>query len=133
MATFNVNDIVGRTLFAKTDVPLKRLPEDSAPVVFTVKAGNAVGVVDTYLLPKDGRSVMYWAFNDANGKPFYAAHAVGRFDLTALTQQGVKSDQQKADESKTWQEKLPTYLTNGILLIGGLYVLGQFVHAKATR
>jgi hypothetical protein len=97
MPTFNAADIIGKTLIAKTNVSLRRLPLDNDAIIYNVKAGIPVGVVATYLLPNKDRNNIYWGFDDANGKMYYAEHKVGRFDVTELKQQGVLTAQEKKD------------------------------------
>jgi len=97
MPTFNAADIIGKTLIAKTNVPLRRLPLDSDAIIYNVKIGVPVGVVATYLSPNKDRSNIYWGFDDANGKMYYAEHKVGRFDVTELKQQGVLTAEEKKD------------------------------------
>jgi hypothetical protein len=100
MATFDATDIIGKTLQARTSVEIKRLPEDAAPVVYTVKPGDSVGVVESYINPKPGRNVgLYWQFNDGS-RSYYAEHRVGRYNVQNLQTQGAVSleDQQKAEQ-----------------------------------
>ena len=97
---FNASDIVGKTLFARTAVPLKRYAQASAPVVYTAKPGQAVGTVYSWVM--DGPT-LYWQFIDEKGAPYYAEHRTGRFSVGALQQQGaqtledIKEAQQAAD------------------------------------
>lgn len=96
----NADQVVGKTLIAKTAVPLKRYAQPSALVVYTVARGNVVGVVYSWVTTN---GVLYWAFYDQNGTPYYAEHRPGRFSLDALQQQGaqtledIKEAQEKAD------------------------------------
>jgi hypothetical protein len=100
MATFDASDIIGKTLQARTTVEIKRYPEDAAPVVYTVKPGAVVGVVESYINPKPGRNVgLYWQFSDGN-RSYYAEHRVGRYNVENLETQGAISleDQKEAQE-----------------------------------
>jgi hypothetical protein len=111
MATYNPNDLIGKTLFATKKIFLKRTPSDAAQPIYTVKPGATVGVVDSFIFPKPGRNVnMYWQFLDQNGKYFYAEHTPGSFDTKKVEIQGAVSiEDQKAqsdEEAKNWVEKL---------------------------
>jgi hypothetical protein len=125
-ATFNAADIIGKTLYAKTSVPLKRNPDDSAAVVYTVSPGGTVGIVNSYILSKPGRNQnLYWQFSDGN-KSFYAEHLIGRFDTKSVEVQGATSleDQQEAAAAaaETWTDKVGKYVS--YLAAGfGLFVL----------
>jgi hypothetical protein len=112
-ATFNAADIIGKTLYAKTSVPLKRNPDDSATVVYTVSPGGTVGIVNSYILSKPGRNQnLYWQFSDGNNN-FYAEHLIGRFDTKSVEVQGATSleDQQEAaaEAAETWIDKAGKY------------------------
>lgn len=87
---YNAAQIVGKTLFAKRQIGLKRSPFDSAPIIYNVSAGQPVGVVYSYLLPKEGRSNLYWVYKDSNGKEYYSEHLPGIYDINAITAQGGK-------------------------------------------
>lgn len=125
-ATFNAADIIGKTLYAKTSVPLKRNPDDNAAVVYTVSPGGTVGIVNSYILSKPGRNAnLYWQFSDGNNN-FYAEHLIGRFDTKSVEVQGATSleDQQEAAAAaaETWTDKVGKYVS--YLAAGfGLFVL----------
>jgi hypothetical protein len=125
-ATFNAADIIGKTLYAKTSVPLKRNPDDSAAVVYTVSPGGTVGIVNSYILSKPNRNAnLYWQFSDGNNN-FYAEHLIGRYDTKSVEVQGATSleDQQEAAAAaaETWTDKVGKYVS--YLAAGfGLFVL----------
>jgi len=113
-ATFNAADIIGKTLYAKSSVSLKRLPEDNASVIYTVSPGGVVGIVNSYILPKPGRNAnLYWQFSDGN-KNFYAEHLIGKFDTKSVEVQGATSleDQQEAAAAaaESWLDKAGKYI-----------------------
>lgn len=85
---FSADQVVGKTLIAKTSVPLKRMPAASAPVVYTARKGNVVGVVYSWVM--DGPA-LYWQFLDQYNKPYYAEHRPGLFSVDALQQQGAQT------------------------------------------
>jgi len=125
-ATFNAADIVGKTLFAKSSVALKRLPEDNAAVIYTVSPGGVVGIVNSYILPKPGRNAnLYWQFSDGN-KSFYAEHLIGKFDTKSVEVQGATSleEQQAQAEAaaESWMDKVGKYVSY-IAAGFGLFVL----------
>ena len=98
---YSADQIVGKTLYAKKSVQLKRIAADSAPVVYTVPPGGTVGVVQAYLDVKAGvRSAVYWEFYDANGRSFFAKHDSNAFDKDKLLAQGVLNDKELIDKEK---------------------------------
>ncbi len=109
---YSVSDIVDKTLFALKDLPYY----DSVPsayntpkVIGTVKAGTPAGVVYSWLETSQG---IWWMFYPSSfyGSSYYMPHHIGYFDMDALAQQGVLSDEEKAaaeaEGNKTWYEKL---------------------------
>jgi hypothetical protein len=125
-STFNAADIIGKTLYAKTSVPLKRNPDDSAAIVYTVSPGGIVGIVNSYILSKPGRNAnLYWQFSDGNNN-FYAEHLIGRFDTKSVEVQGATSLEDKQAQAEaaaeTWTDKIGKYVS--YLAAGfGLFVL----------
>lgn len=120
---YRASDIIDKTLFAKTDVPIytavpgylatgRTLDEFK---VGTVKAGNWVGRVDTWISPNPaaGRANIWWQFYPAENyaKPYYAEHKEGRYDISALREQGVLSIEEirKIEEKKKEEENKPWY------------------------
>lgn len=85
---FSADQVIGKTLIAKANVPLKRLPTASAPVIYTAKKGETVGRVYSWVM--DG-GTLYWQFLDQYGKPYYAQHRSGIFSVEALQQQGAQT------------------------------------------
>lgn len=99
--TFNADQVIGKTLYALQDLPIYRDPSDSANSVFTVKRGSPVGVVYSYLSPKEGRSYLYWVFKDTGGREYYAIHKQGLYDFKAIQDQGGKDTETVVKEAAT--------------------------------
>jgi hypothetical protein len=121
--TFSVDQIVGKTLIANRNTSVYDAPYDSANVIATITAGNPVGVVYSYLEPDpaDGRTQLFWMFQDASGGYYYVPHAVGQFNISSLVQQGVLTDQQIAQSQEPeWQQLLQQYLP---WIIGGAVII----------
>ena len=131
MPTFKASDIIDKTLIAKRAVNLYRLPEDGAPVIYTVAPGQTVGKVFTYLTAGLNRQNLYWGFYDANGKPYYAEHKTGYFDIKALSEQGALTlaEQQAAavEASMTTGDKIFKFVQNALLLGAGVYLLNTII------
>jgi hypothetical protein len=134
MPTFNAGDVIGKTLIAKKNIPLVRQPADDAQVIYNVSPGQSVGNVDTYLLPNENRSSLYWSFKDANGKNYFAKHAVGNFDVKELQQQGLLTlqEQQAAEieASLSTGDKIFRLIKNIALIGAGAYLLKQVIAKK---
>lgn len=76
----NVSNAIGQTLFAISDVEIKRQASDSAPSVYIAKSGESIGTVKDYLEPNSSRSRGYFSFKDKNGKPYYTVHDNSLYD-----------------------------------------------------
>ena len=118
--TFNAAQIIGKTLYAFADVNLTRQPMDGAAPIFKVKGGAPVGVVYSFLLPKEGRRYLWWVFKDANGREYYAEHKVGKFDFQALKDQGAKDTETIIKEAEQAAQPAREFWGNKIVLIAGL-------------
>lgn len=118
MATYSVSQLIGKTIVAKKDLPIYRLPSDSAQPVYVAKAGQTVGVVDSYVLPKEGRSYLHLSFLDEKGKPYYIRWG-DAINTAALNQQGVKSDEtiQKEQDAANKPFDLASFIQKNITLV----------------
>lgn len=133
---YSASQIVGKNLFAKKAVQLYRLPADNAKAIYTVNAGDPVGVVTSYLAPKtDGtRNSLYWQFKDQNGKYFYARHNENTFDIKALKEQGVKTVEDQTAEDAGNADPFAKYFKKyGIPVLigaGAIYLLAKVIEKK---
>lgn len=134
MPTFNAAEIIDKTLIAKVQIPLYRLPEDNAPVIYTVSPGQSIGIVYSYLLPKPGRTNLYWQFIDENGKFYYSEHKTGIYDISALQQQGALTSVQQqaaaAEASLTTTDKVFKLVQKYLLIGAGVYLLNSIIKKK---
>jgi hypothetical protein len=134
MATFNAADIIGKTLVAKTQVPLLRLPNDDAPTVYTVSPGQSLGVVQSYLLPGANRNNLYWQFKDQNNKFYYSEHKQGIYDIDELSNQGALTLQQQqaaaTEASLSTGDKVFRLIKNALLIGAGVYLVNTIIKKK---
>ena len=115
-------EIIGKTLYALTAVPVKRLASDAASVAWTVPAGGQVGIVYSYLMPRPGTRVnLWWAFIDPTGNEYYAEHLTGRYYFQALRGQGVLTTEERiakeAEENKPLEDKIIDAV-KGLAIVG---------------
>jgi len=119
MALIQPESVTGKTLIAKRTVKLVRLPDDSAPAIYTVTAGNSIGIVEGFISPKAGRNAsLYWQFIDENNKYYYVKHEIGAFDITGLQVQGVKTLEQQQAELEKANETIPDKIQNFLIYAG---------------
>jgi hypothetical protein len=145
--TFNAGEILGKSLVAKTTIPVKDSPLDNGKVLYTVPSGSTVGVVYSYINPKTGQSVLNWQVdipnpsNPAVRKYGYVAHGVGKFDVKNLIIQGAESTDQKYKDEQDAKAKaadpvgyyLKKFGLPVLVIGGGIYLaatLGKAVIMK---
>jgi hypothetical protein len=92
MATYNPDDIIGKTLYALKRVNGYNLADEKSDPIYTFNAGAPVGVVFSYVSKPDG---LYWQFR-YNNRSYFVKHAQGRFNLSDLKNQGLQTEQEKA-------------------------------------
>jgi hypothetical protein len=106
----SVDAIIGKTLYGREDVALKRIASDNAASVGSTPVGTPVGIVYSYLLPGPGRSSLYWMFLDDSGNAYYAEHQPGRFSFESLRAQGVLTTEEQIqaeiEKNKPWEDKV---------------------------
>jgi hypothetical protein len=101
--SYSADQIIGKNLIAKKSVELKRLPDTNAKTIYTVKPGQPVGNVYSYI--GGDTTALFWMFYDSNGKTYYAEHQPGIFDIGVLKDQGVLT---VAEETKKKEEAAGT-------------------------
>lgn len=116
MAAYDVTQLVGKTMKATGNVPLYRVPLDSAPAVFTVKPGQSIGVVYSYLLPKEGRTALYLMFYDSANKPYYMRWGAP-VDTGFFKDQGAKSEKELLEEKAEKEKALPDKIIDNAVSI----------------
>lgn len=96
MPTFSAEQIIGKTLIARQNVPIKRMPAAAAPVVYTAKPGSYVGSVYSWVM--DGPD-LYWQYYDENSKPYYTLHRPGLFSIDSLQDQGALTVKEQTEQA----------------------------------
>lgn len=114
---YSAADIIGKTLIPKVEVLVKRLPRDSDPYIYKVKAGQTLGVVYSYLEPSVERKSLYWMFKDTTGKPYYVEHASDRFSVKALQEQGVLSTWEQIQADQQANQPIVTTIKDTVIKI----------------
>lgn len=129
--TYSAADIIDKTLFARTRVPIKRQPWDNSPIVGYAESGQKIGVVYTYLEIRSGRSVLYWGFIDDNNIMYYTEHREGYYDVSNLRGQGVLTLEEKRRQEEqanlSLPEKVVKTATRGLLIYGALRIAAKLI------
>ena len=121
---FKAGDVIGKTLYSRVAVPLTRYGWDEEKPFKVVPAGELVGVVDSYVLPKAGRSRLWWMFYGPDGRQFMAEHKAGAFDIGVLRGQGVLSVAEQIEQEKKDKESL---VNKGERIATKFFVIGAAV------
>ena len=120
MPVFNAQDIVGKTLIARRNIPLYRAGDYKKPFA-QVKSGAPVGTVYSWIGPNTATGgKLYWQFYDNTGNTYYAEHRSGAFNVQALKEQGVLTTLEQVQQEQAANAAEPTFL--GTLKIGRAHV-----------
>lgn len=134
MPTFNADQIIDKTLIAKISIPITRYAEDDAPVVYNVKQGQPLGVVYSYLLPKQNRTNLWWQFKDSNNRFYYSEHKPGIYDISSLQQQGALTSAQQQAAAENAQlsttDKIFKLVQKYLLIGAGVFLLNSIIKKK---
>jgi hypothetical protein len=135
MSLYSASEIIGKDLFAKQPIILKRVPTDSAPGIYTVAPGGRVGQVYSYLDYKPGiRNSLYWMFYDSANRPYYSEHKEGAYDLNTLKEQGslsvkeqLAAEAKKSEGTKDFIERILKY---GLVAVVGYGIFKTIINKK---
>lgn len=105
MATYNLSELINKTIRAKSNVQLYRSANDNANPYATIKSGQPVGVLYSYINPSGNTKSLWFMFYDGNNKPYYAKYLQGSVDESNLKAQGVVSTEQKTKEASDMAKK----------------------------
>jgi hypothetical protein len=133
--TYTASDIIGATLIARKQVPLKRYASETSPTVYIVQPGKVVGIVYSFVMKPEG---LWWMFYDSNKVSYFAFHQPGLFDVGQLTEQGIKTvlvtEKEKAEaaakaNATIWDNLkgllMPIAIVLGIAMVAGKYFQGK--------
>ena len=123
----DADQVLNKTLIARRSVPIKRHAQASAPVVYTAKPGQVVGVVYSWV--KDG-SALYWMFLDDKNAPYYAEHKPGLYSVDALQQQGAQTLEDIQQAQQAADNPISTTIQNALkpvtLAIAAFFLIKAF-------
>ncbi len=130
---YSLAQLLDKTFFGVKDIECKRSANDSAPVWYTVKKGQPIGKLYSWLSPNSNRDSIWLMFYDVYNKPFYVKMETGKFSLSKLIEQGaisvkeqIELEKQKDAAPKDGFDKakeIAKYLLIGVGVWGGVTVL----------
>ncbi len=143
--SYSVNQIIGKTIFANKQTTLYSNPSGGGRVVGTIKAGQPIGVVFSYIKPtdktSDGRA--WLQFDNSYLNSFFIpdenASSAGLKDQGTMTvSEEVKAEADaKLKEDSPMEYYIKKYGTKALLIVGGLIVavsLGkELIHTSRSK
>jgi hypothetical protein len=125
MPDFKINDVLDKTLIARTTIPLYRVGQWSKPFS-QVKAGFPVGVLYSWIGPNaNTKNKLFLQFNYSDGTTYYAEYKKGAFNISTGKQSGalVPLEQVTQQEQREIAES-PTLLNTAFKV--ALYAIGAW-------
>ena len=129
--TYSASEIIGKNLFAKKAVELRRLPDLNSPVIYTVDPGQNVGVVYSYINAKNNNP-LFWQFKDNAGRFYYSEHEPGLYSEKVIRDQGGQTTKE-VEDSKKDKEKDIFDKINGTVKTVGLFFIGGYLITKVIK
>lgn len=136
MSSYSVDQIIGKTLYAKKSTPVYNLPSfySLAKQVYTIKPGQPIGTVYSYVGGSPGQP-LNWMFKTNVGLrevTYYTVHEQDNVDRGALTDQGAKTQaeiqREKQEAAKGTGEKIFDFVKKYAIIAGLAY--GAFLIFK---
>lgn len=125
---YTVNQVLDKVLIAEKDVKVYSGAWDNSTVKYVTKAGNMIGHVYSYLLPKAGRSDTWLMLQTGPSTFVYVRNEAGAFDTTALRDQGILTVKEETEKEAEENDRLSdpiAYYAKKLLLpvaIGGALI-----------
>lgn len=137
MPVFNAQDIVGKTLIARRNIPLYQAGNFKKPFA-QVRSGQPVGVVYAWIGPNTNTGgKLYWQFYNKNGTTYYAEHVKGAFSVQALKEQGVLTTLEQVQQEQD-NAQPPTLLGSvtkiaiwGIVAFAGVKLITNVIENRS--
>ena len=138
--TYRIDKLIGLTIKAKNSTPFYSLPtyDPLSKKLGTVKTGDIVGVVDSWVGGDAGRTLNL-QFKRLNGSDYYVPMLPGQIDHNFNKAQGLTTTQQdkaaEEDKDKSFADKFTDYLKKSgkIVLYGGLALVALNVILKNRK
>jgi hypothetical protein len=131
MPQYSVSQLIGKTLYAKKEVPLFATTGSTKPYAI-VKPGNYIGILNSWI-EKNG--VLYFLFKYGAGEQFVIKYETGAVDTSNLAAQGAKTVEQerKAEEEKQLLQSGFSGKFEYFIKKYGLYLIGAILASQAIK
>lgn len=125
--TYSLKDLVGKPLTAKVNTKLYRSPNDKAKHYASVKAGQSLGILFSWINPNQNTKTLWFMFYDSMNKPYYVPYNQNLVDNKDLTRQGIKDVETQTKEDKEKQSFEEKGAFRFYLEKYAPYVIGAFI------
>lgn len=102
MPTYNISQIIGKTMYAVKTVQVYNLPYDNQQPIRLINAGQPIGTVYSFVLPRSGRSDSYFVFQNVYGQEFYVKYEKGNLRMT----EGALTIKEAEAAKRDWLDKI---------------------------
>lgn len=130
---YSVNQIIDKILIASRNTTVYSSGFDVSKPKYTVRAGEPIGKVTSYLLPREGRKSTWLEVQTRAGYFYVPNEAVGG-SVTTLKEQGAKTVAQEIKEETAKAEKdadpvgyyIKKFGLPALLIGGGIYLAATY-------
>jgi hypothetical protein len=143
MPSYSVDQIIGKTLYAKKNTPVYNLPsfDQNAVQKTVIKPGQIIGTVFSYVggSPEQPLNWMYKTKVGLKEVTYYTKHEEDNVDRNLLKDQGVKTtseiEKEKEESDKSTGDKLVDLLKKVVKYAGiglGAYLIFKAVYKNKS-
>lgn len=131
MAQYNLDSLIGKSITSSKPVKVYRTASDTAKPYRTIAAGQSVGILYSWLNPKEGRKKLWLMFYDSDKKPYYLPSGPGEGLKAPAGSKTAKQEAKEKDaQNKPWYERILKPVGLGLLGLGTLYILANSSKSK---
>ena len=102
MPTYNISQIIGKTMYAVKTVQVYNLPYDNQQPIRSINAGQPIGTVYSFVLPTTGRGDSYFMFYSLTGQAYYIKYESGNLRIT----EGALTIEEAEAAKRDWLDKI---------------------------
>lgn len=95
MATYTADQMVGKTLVAKSNI-IAFYGYPASNSIFQIYAGQNVGIVNSWVNQNTPNGQLYWQFYDSNNKAYYVLQDPNKIGLNLVDQASTTSEETQA-------------------------------------
>ena len=130
---YSVNQVIDKVLIAAVPTKVYSCGFDSCVPKYTTAAGNTIGKVTSYLLPKEGRKGTWLELQTGTNTYVYVKNEDVGGSVTTLEEQGTKTVAQEIKEEAAAKEKEDDPISHYVKKLGlPVLLIGGVIYLSAT-